>query len=289
MRISVFVIFLLCCRYPVVLIAEPPNATVFGLEIGKPLSLPQCSTGVIKIVEQHTYYREHQNELCFEHPNWATHPETFLTPIPGSGTVWIEFEDDLRHHGQSDKVAFASRELFTKELKWDLELWEAKKQQGEVVDKISHDDGKMTTEELYRKKRENLTNETDLQQLELQYELECANADVKQSNRATEVTVPGTRVLEGTLSAKLIDGTLYSLILKTPGTGYQRIAIDILTRLYGQPKKAWSTAEHNAFNAEIVNRHATWSVNGMSIAFDGMTLSTEEGQIEFRQNLGVKN
>jgi hypothetical protein len=281
MKTLVFTLFLAASTFaqnPQTVQVKSPDTsarTVFGLEIGKPLSLPQCSTGVINITEQRTYYREHQNGLCFEHTNWAAHPEKFLAPIPRDGNVWIEFEDDLRHHGQSDKTALSNRQLFAKELKLDLEL----------LDKIAYDNGKMTTAELYKKKQENLTNETDLEQSELQYELECADVDVKQSDRVAEVTVPGTRILEGTISARLVDGALDSIIVKTPGVGYQRIAIDILTRLYGSPKKAWSTTEHNAFNAEFLNRHATWSVNGMSIVFDGMTLSTEEGQIEFRKIL----
>src|ERR1700722_3092248 len=250
MKTLVFTLFLAASTFaqnPQTVQVKSPDTsarTVFGLEIGKPLSLPQCSTGVINITEQHTYYREHQNGLCFEHPNWAAHPEKFLTPIPRDGDVWIEFEDDLRHHGQYDKTALASRQLFAKELKSDLDLWGAKTRQRELVDKIAYDSGKMTTAELYKQKQENLTNETNLEQLELHYDLECADADVKQSNRATEVTVPGTRILEGTVSARLIGGMLDSVVVKTPGTGYQRIAIDILTRLSGPPKRVWQPTEH---------------------------------------------
>jgi hypothetical protein len=89
--------------------------------------------------------------------------------------------DDLRHQAELDRIAKAEEALLVRQLQDEIAIWKAYEKQRETVEKNSFEDGKLTTDEYYRRRQVDLKTETEK---ELQILREALKATEDEITRA---------------------------------------------------------------------------------------------------------
>lgn len=98
--------------------------------------------------------------------------------VPDSDSARNAARDDLRRQAELDRIAKAEAALLVKQLEGEISIWKAYEKKREQVEKNSYEDGRLTTEEYYRRRQADLKVETEKEVEILRAELKAAEDEV---------------------------------------------------------------------------------------------------------------
>lgn len=83
----------------------------------------------------------------------------------------------------------------------------------------------------------------------------------------------------GEMLALVVDGNLEAVIIQTGGLDSQDYWLEQLTTKYGKPTTYEEVNKQNRFGAVFASHKARWLFSNPAITFEGVTTSTELGNI----------